>query len=64
MNYLKRDKVEIVEVEGQGNKLIINGIEIKNVTAYSVVDVKGIDKLKKEVTIKIWAPEIEYKKGR
>ncbi len=64
MNYLDRDKVEIVEVEKQGNKLIINGVEIKNVTEYSVVDVKDIDKWKKEVTIKIWAPEIEYKKGR
>ena len=64
MNYLKRDKVEIVEVEGKGIKLIINGVEVKNVTEYSLVDVKGIDKWRKEVTVKIWAPEIEYKKGR
>lgn len=45
-------------------KLIINGVEIKNVTGYSLIDNKGIDKWGKEITIKIWSPEIEYKKGR
>ena len=45
-------------------KLIINGVEVKGVIEYSLVDVKGIDKWGKEVTVKIWAPEVEYKKGR
>lgn len=64
MGHLEVDKVEIIEVEGKGKKLIINGVEIKNVTGYSLIDVNGSDKWKKEVTVKIWAPEIEYKKGR
>lgn len=43
MNCFDRDKVEIIEVEGKGSKIIVTRIEI---------------------TIKIWGPEIEYKKGR
>lgn len=64
MNCLDRDKVEIIEVEGKGSKIIVNGIEIKNVSGYSLVDNKTFDKWGKEITIKIWGPEIEYKKGR
>lgn len=64
MDYLNKDKVEIIEVEGKGTKIIVNGIEIKNVLGYSIIDNKGFDKSVKEVTIKIWSPEIEYKKGR
>lgn len=29
MNCLDRDKVEIIEVEGKGSKIIVTGIEIK-----------------------------------
>lgn len=58
------DEVEIIESEGKDMKLFANGTEIKNVTEFSLVDVRGIDKWGKEITIKIWAPEIEYKKGR
>ncbi|MFR1708929.1 MAG: hypothetical protein ACLSV2_08520 [Clostridium sp.] len=61
---MEADEVEIIENEEKGMKLFVNGAEIKNVTEFSLVDVRGIDKWGKEVTIKIWAPEIEYKKGR
>ncbi|MBS5885161.1 hypothetical protein [Clostridium sp.] len=61
---MEKDKVEIIENEGKGQQIIVNGVEIKNVIGYSLVDNKGIDKWGKEITIKIWHPEIEYKKGR
>lgn len=61
---MEKDKVEIIENEGKGQQIIVNGVEIKNVIGYSLVDNKGIDKWGKEITIKIWTPEIEYKKGR
>lgn len=61
---MEKDKVEIIENEGKGQQIIVNGVEIKNVIGYSLVDNKGIDKWGKEITIKIGHPEIEYKKGR
>lgn len=64
MNHLTRDKVEIIESEDKGQKILVNGVEIKNISGYSLVDNKGIGKWGKELTIKIYSPEIEYKKER
>lgn len=61
---MDRDKVEIIENKDKEQKVVVNGVEIKNVLGYSLIDDKGIVKWDKEITIKIWNPEVEYKKGR
>nr|DAE45608.1 MAG TPA: hypothetical protein [Caudoviricetes sp.] len=61
---MEKDKIEIIENEFGGSTLIINGAQIKKCLGYSLVDNKTIDNDQKYIQVKIFSPEIEYKKGR
>lgn len=63
MIVLEKDKVEIIENQSGGSTLIINGVEVKRCLGYSLTDNKTIDNNQKYILVKIFQPEIEYKKG-
>lgn len=60
---MEKDKIEIIEGKF-GGTLVVNGVQIKNCLGYSLVDNKTVDNNQKYIQIKIFSPEIEYKKGR